>query len=279
MAEEEKVEKAPVKKTAAKKTTSSKAAASETKVAKKTTTRKTTKKATETAEAPVEKKTTAKKATKKAAETAEAPVENKTTAKKATKKAAPKAKGECKKAAVVSRVEVDYKERVVAELVKEFGYKSIMEVPHLEKIVINMGVGEAASNSKAIEEAMADLTLIAGQRPVVTKSKKSVANFKLRQGQAIGCKVTLRGVRMYDFFDKLITIALPRVRDFRGVSKNSFDGRGNYALGVKEQLIFPEIDYDKIAHLRGMDIIVVTSAKSDKEAYALLEKMGMPFKR
>ena len=263
MAEEEKVEKAPVKKTAAKKTTSSKAAASETKVAKKTTTRKTTKKAAETAEAPAEKKTTAKKATKKAAETAEAPV----------------AKGECKKAAVVSRVEVDYKERVVAELVKEFGYKSIMEVPHLEKIVINMGVGEAASNSKAIEEAMADLTLIAGQRPVVTKSKKSVANFKLRQGQAIGCKVTLRGVRMYDFFDKLITIALPRVRDFRGVSKNSFDGRGNYALGVKEQLIFPEIDYDKIAHLRGMDIIVVTSAKSDKEAYALLEKMGMPFKR
>lgn len=198
MAEEEKVEKAPVKKTAAKKTTSSKAAASETKVAKKTTTRKTTKKAAETAEAPVEKKTTAKKA---------------------TKKAAPKAKGECKKAAVVSRVEVDYKERVVAELVKEFGYKSIMEVPHLEKIVINMGVGEAASNSKAIEEAMADLTLIAGQRPVVTKSKKSVANFKLRQGQAIGCKVTLRGVRMYDFFDKLITIALPRVRDFRGVSR------------------------------------------------------------
>ena len=279
MAEEEKVEKAPVKKTAAKKTTSSKAAASETKVAKKTTIRKTTKKAAETAEAPAEKKTTAKKATKKAAETAEAPVEKKTTAKKATKKAAPKAKGECKKAAVVSRVEVDYKERVVAELVKEFGYKSIMEVPHLEKIVINMGVGEAASNSKAIEEAMADLTLIAGQRPVVTKSKKSVANFKLRQGQAIGCKVTLRGVRMYDFFDKLITIALPRVRDFRGVSKNSFDGRGNYALGVKEQLIFPEIDYDKIAHLRGMDIIVVTSAKSDKEAYALLEKMGMPFKR
>ena len=258
MAEEEKVEKAPVKKTAAKKTTSSKAAASETKVAKKTTTRKTTKKAAETAEAPVEKKTTAKKA---------------------TKKAAPKAKGECKKAAVVSRVEVDYKERVVAELVKEFGYKSIMEVPHLEKIVINMGVGEAASNSKAIEEAMADLTLIAGQRPVVTKSKKSVANFKLRQGQAIGCKVTLRGVRMYDFFDKLITIALPRVRDFRGVSKNSFDGRGNYALGVKEQLIFPEIEYDKVDKVRGMDIIFVTTAKTDEEAYALLEKMGMPFKR
>ena len=258
MAEEEKVEKAPVKKTAAKKTTSSKAAASETKVAKKTTTRKTTKKAAETAEAPVEKKTTAKKA---------------------TKKAAPKAKGECKKAAVISRVEVDYKERVVAELVKEFGYKSIMEVPHLEKIVINMGVGEAASNSKAIEEAMADLTLIAGQRPVVTKSKKSVANFKLRQGQAIGCKVTLRGVRMYDFFDKLITIALPRVRDFRGVSKNSFDGRGNYALGVKEQLIFPEIDYDKVNRVRGLDVVIVTTAKTDKEAYALLEKMGMPFKR
>ena len=258
MAEEEKVEKAPVKKTAAKKTTSSKAAASETKVAKKTTTRKTTKKAAETAEAPVEKKTTAKKA---------------------TKKAAPKAKGECKKAAVVSRVEVDYKERVVAELVKEFGYKSIMEVPHLEKIVINMGVGEAASNSKAIEEAMADLTLIAGQRPVVTKSKKSVANFKLRQGQAIGCKVTLRGVRMYDFFDKLITIALPRVRDFRGVSKNSFDGRGNYALGVKEQLIFPEIEYDKVDKVRGMDIIFVTTAKSDEEARELLKLLGMPFSK
>lgn len=258
MAEEEKVEKAPVKKTAAKKTTSSKAAASETKVAKKTTTRKTTKKAAETAEAPVEKKTTAKKA---------------------TKKAAPKAKGECKKAAVVSRVEVDYKERVVAELVKEFGYKSIMEVPHLEKIVINMGVGEAASNSKAIEEAMADLTLIAGQRPVVTKSKKSVANFKLRQGQAIGCKVTLRGVRMYDFFDKLITIALPRVRDFRGVSKNSFDGRGNYALGVKEQLIFPEIEYDKVDKVRGMDIIFVTTAKTDEEARELLKLLGMPFSK
>lgn len=142
-----------------------------------------------------------------------------------------------------------------------------------------MGVGEAASNSKAIEEAMADLTLIAGQRPVVTKSKKSVANFKLRQGQAIGCKVTLRGVRMYDFFDKLITIALPRVRDFRGVSKNSFDGRGNYALGVKEQLIFPEIEYDKVDKVRGMDIIFVTTAKTDEEARELLKLLGMPFSK
>ena len=154
-----------------------------------------------------------------------------------------------------------------------------MQVPHLEKIVINMGVGEAAANSKEIEEAVNELTLIAGQHPVITKSKKAIANFKIREGQSIGCKVTLRGIRMYDFFDKLVTIALPRVRDFRGVSKNSFDSRGNYALGIKEQLIFPEIDYDKINHLRGMDIIIVTSARTDEEAYALLEALGMPFRK
>ena len=256
MAEEEKVEKAPVKKTAAKKTTSSKAAASETKVAKKTTTRKTTKKAAETAEAPVEKKTTAKKA---------------------TKKAAPKAKGECKKAAVVSRVEVDYKERVVAELVKEFGYKSIMEVPHLEKIVINMGVGEAKDNQKVLESAVADLQLISGQKPILTRAKKSVANFKIRENMALGCKVTLRGAKMFEFADKLMSIALPRVRDFRGVSDKAFDGRGNYSLGIKEQLIFPEIEYDKIDKVRGMDIIFVTTAKTDEEARELLRFLGMPF--
>lgn len=184
-----------------------------------------------------------------------------------------------KQANVVSRVEVNYKENIVPALMKKFNYSSVMQVPHLEKIVINMGVGEAASNSKEIEEAIADLRLIAGQQPVVTKSKKAIANFKIREDQTIGCKVTLRGIRMYDFFDKLVSIALPRVRDFRGVSKNSFDTRGNYALGVKEQLIFPEIDYDKIAHLRGMDIIIVTSAKTDEEAYALLEALGMPFRK
>lgn len=259
MAEEEKVEKAPAKKPAAKKTASAKAPASETKTVKKAAAPKK----------PAVKKTV--KAPEVEPEVPAAPV-----AKKATPK---KAKSEPKRAAVVSRIEIDYKDRIVPELMKKFNYHSVMEAPRLEKIVINMGVGEAAGNSKAIEEAMSDLTLISGQHPVVTKARKSVANFKLREGQAIGCKVTLRGIRMYDFFDKLISIALPRVRDFRGVSKNAFDGRGNYALGVKEQLIFPEIDYDKIAHIRGMDIIIVTSAKNDKEAYALLELMGMPFKR
>ena len=184
-----------------------------------------------------------------------------------------------KVASIVSRVEVNYKENIVPALIKKFNYTSVMQVPHFEKIVINMGVGEAAANSKEIEEAVNELTLIAGQHPVITKSKKAIANFKIREGQSIGCKVTLRGIRMYDFFDKLVTIALPRVRDFRGVSKNSFDSRGNYALGIKEQLIFPEIDYDKINHLRGMDIIIVTSARTDEEAYALLEALGMPFRK
>ena len=184
-----------------------------------------------------------------------------------------------KVASIVSRVEVNCKENIVPALIKKFNYTSVMQVPHLEKIVINMGVGEAAANSKEIEEAVNELTLIAGQHPVITKSKKAIANFKIREGQSIGCKVTLRGIRMYDFFDKLVTIALPRVRDFRGVSKNSFDSRGNYALGIKEQLIFPEIDYDKINHLRGMDIIIVTSARTDEEAYALLEALGMPFRK
>ena len=180
-------------------------------------------------------------------------------------------------AKVVSRVQEDYKNRIVPELMKKFGYTSVMQAPRLEKIVLNMGVGEAVTNAKEIEDAVADLTLIAGQKPVICKSKKAIANFKLREGQPIGCKVTLRGIRMYDFFDKLVSIDLPRVRDFHGVSSSSFDGRGNYALGVKEQLMFPEIDYDKISHLRGMDIVIVTSAKTDKEAFALLELLGMPF--
>lgn len=180
---------------------------------------------------------------------------------------------------VVSRVQIDFQKRVVPALMKEFGYSSIMEVPHIEKIVLNMGVGEAAANSKEIEDAVADMALIAGQKPLITYTKKAVANFKIREHQAIGCKVTLRGIRMFDFFDKLVSITLPRVRDFRGVSKNSFDTRGNFAIGIKEQIIFPEIDYDKISHLRGMDIVIVTSAKTDKEAYALLRELGMPFKR
>ena len=154
-----------------------------------------------------------------------------------------------------------------------------MMAPKIEKIVVNMGVGEATGNSKVLDDAVADLTTLSGQKPVITKAKKSIASFKLREGQAIGCKVTLGGERMYEFLDKLISIALPRVRDFRGISRNSFDGHGNYTLGVKEQLIVPEIDYDKISKIRGMDIVIVTTARSDKEAEALLEKMGMPFRK
>ena len=160
---------------------------------------------------------------------------------------------------------------------KEFGYSSVMECPKLEKVVLNMGVGDAIANPKALEEAVAELTEIAGQKPVITKAKKSIANFKLREGMSIGCKVTLRGERMYEFLDKLFNISLPRVRDFRGVSATAFDGRGNYTLGVKEQLIFPEINFDKVAKVRGLDIVIVTSAKTNKEAYSLLKELGMPF--
>ena len=197
------------------------------------------------------------------------------TAKKAVK-AAPVEEENVK---YVNRLQKKYKEEVRPALVKEFGYSTIMMAPRLEKIVINMGVGYATQNSKALDDAVNDLTIIAGQHPVVTKAKKSIATFKVREGQAIGCKVTLRGQRMYEFLDKLVSIALPRVRDFRGISKNAFDGHGNYTLGVKEQLIFPEIDYDKVAKIRGMDIVFVTTAKSDKEAFALLDKMGFPFRK
>lgn len=172
-----------------------------------------------------------------------------------------------------------YNVEVVPSLVKEFGYTSIMQAPKIEKVVINMGVGEAISNSKVLEDAVNDLTIITGQKPIITKAKKSIANFKLREEMAIGCKVTLRGEKMYDFLEKLIKVALPRVRDFRGISGSSFDGRGNYTLGVKEQLIFPEIDYDKVNKVRGMDVTIVTTAKTDKEAYALLKGLGMPFKK
>lgn len=170
-----------------------------------------------------------------------------------------------------------YKAEVVPALTKKFAYKNVMQVPKLDKIVINMACGDAVGNAKVLESAIADLTLIAGQKPVVTRARKSLAAWKLRQGMAIGCKVTLRGRRMYEFLDKFMNIALPRVRDFRGVSRKSFDGRGNYALGVKEQLIFPEIEYDKIDKIRGMDIIVVTTAKTDEEAREFLALMGMPF--
>ena len=161
----------------------------------------------------------------------------------------------------------------------KFEYKSVMQLPKVEKIVINMGVGDAVQNSKALDAAVEELTIITGQKPVVTKAKKSIAGFRLREGMPIGAKVTLRGERMYEFLDKLISIALPRVRDFRGVSKKAFDGRGNYTLGVKEQLIFPEIDYDKVSKVRGMDIVIVTTANSDEEARELLTQFGMPFQK
>ena len=170
-----------------------------------------------------------------------------------------------------------YKKEVVPALKEKFGYKSIMEVPKLEKIVINMGVSDVKDNSKALDVAMGDLTLIAGQKPIVTKAKKSIAAFKLREGMNIGCKVTLRNKKMYDFATKLFNVALPRVRDFKGVNPNSFDGRGNYNMGVKEQIIFPEIEYDKIDKVRGMDIVFVTTAKTDEEAYELLKLLGLPF--
>ena len=170
-----------------------------------------------------------------------------------------------------------YDEKIVPELMKEHNYTTIMAVPKLEKIVINMGVGKAKENAKILESAVSDLTIIAGQKPIITKAKKSVANFKLREDMPIGCKVTLRKAQMFQFADKLINIALPRVRDFRGVSDKSFDGRGNYSLGIKEQLIFPEIEYDKIDAIRGMDIVFVTTAKTDEEARELLRFLGMPF--
>ena len=180
---------------------------------------------------------------------------------------------------MATRFKEMYTNEIVPAMIKKFGYKNIMEVPKLDKIVINMGVGEAKDNPKALEGAVNDMTIIAGQKPIITKAKKSIANFKLREGMNIGCKVTLRGTKMYDFADRLISLALPRVRDFRGITPNAFDGRGNYALGIKEQLIFPEISYDKIDKVRGMDIIFVTTAKTDEEAKELLTLFGMPFEK
>ena len=222
-----------------------------------------------------EKKAPAKKAAPKAEVKEEKVVEE---APKAAPKAK-KAKAGNKKAAIVNRLQVKYENEIRAKLMEKYQYSSPMQIPALSKIVINIGVGDATQDSKKLEEAVSELTLISGQKPIITKAKKSIATFKLREGQEIGCKVDLRGLRMYDFFDKLVSIALPRVRDFRGVSKNAFDGRGNYTLGIKEQLIFPEIDYDKVAKVRGMDIVIVTTAKNDAEAYTLLDLLGMPFHR
>ena len=179
----------------------------------------------------------------------------------------------------MARLKEKYNNEIVDAMTKRFGYENIMQVPKLEKIVVNMGVGEAKENSKILDSAIADLEKITGQKAVTTKAKNSVANFKIREGMPIGCKVTLRGENMYEFLDRLVNLALPRVRDFRGVNPNAFDGRGNYALGIKEQLIFPEIEYDKVDKVRGMDIIVVTTAETDEEARELLAQFGMPFKK
>ncbi|MCK4551451.1 MAG: 50S ribosomal protein L5 [Tenericutes bacterium] len=179
----------------------------------------------------------------------------------------------------MNRFQEKYNEAIVPALIEKFNYTSIMQAPKISKIVINIGAGDAVQNPKVLDDAVNELAQITGQKPLITKAKKSIASFKLREGMPIGCKVTLRGEKMYEFFDRLITIALPRVRDFRGVNPKGFDGRGNYTLGVKEQLIFPEIDYDKVSKIRGMDIVIVTTAKSDQEAHELLKQFGMPFRR
>lgn len=179
----------------------------------------------------------------------------------------------------MNRLREKFENEIKKSMTEQFNYSSVMQVPKIDKIVINMGLGEAVSNSKIIDEAVAELALITGQKPIVTRAKKSIAGFRLREGMPIGCKVTLRGARMYDFLDKLVNVALPRVRDFRGVSANAFDGRGNYTLGVKEQLIFPEIEFDKVSKVRGMDIVVVTTANTDEESRELLKQLGMPFQK
>lgn len=177
----------------------------------------------------------------------------------------------------MNRLRQKYENEVKNQMVEKFGYKSVMQIPTIDKIVINMGIGDAVSNSKVLDEAVAELALITGQKPVITRAKKSIAGFRLREGNAIGCKVTLRGQRMYEFLDKLISVSLPRVRDFHGISKRAFDGRGNYTLGIKEQLIFPEIDFDNVNKVRGMDIVIVTTANTDEESKELLTQLGMPF--
>ena len=222
-------------------------------------------------------KAPAKKVEAPKAEEVKAEAEVKVEEPKPAAKPVKKAGNGNKKPAETTRLQDKYNNEIKKALIEKFGYSSVMQAPRLEKIVINVGVGDALQDAKAIDVVVKEIATITGQHPVITKAKKSIANFKLREGQAIGVKVTLRGMRMYEFFDRLVSIALPRVRDFRGVSKNSFDGHGNYTLGVKEQLMFPEIDYDKVTKIRGMDIVIVTTARKDDEAYALLEALGMPF--
>ena len=265
------------KKTVAPKATATKkAAAPKEAAAKKTAAPKAEVKKDEVKETKVVKEAP-KAAAPKAEAKAEAPkVEAPKAPKAEVKKEAPKAEPKVK---VTNRLKVKYEQVVLPKLMAKYNFKSVMESPRLEKIVINVGVGDAIVNAKVLDDSVRELREIAGQQPVITKAKKSIANFKLREGQAIGCKVTLRGMRMYDFLDKLVSIALPRVRDFRGVSRNAFDGHGNYTLGVKEQLIFPEIDYDKVNKIRGMDIVIVTTARNDDQAFTLLSELGMPFRK
>ncbi len=272
----------------AKKTTESKASAEKKTVAKtateKSASAKTVNEKSETVKKTAASKTTAakkpaaSKTTAKAAAESEAPAKTESKTSAAPKKAVAEKKAPAKKSdAEQSRLKLHYKNTVVPALIKKFGYKNINQVPKLDKIVLNMGLGDVKDNSKSVQMAIEELKMIAGQKPIPTKAKKSVANFKLRQGAVIGAKVTLRGERMYDFLDKFISIALPRVRDFRGLSDKSFDGRGNYATGIKEQLIFPEISYDQIEKIRGFDICFVTTAKNDEEAKEFLKLLGLPF--
>lgn len=265
------------KKTVAPKATATKkAAAPKEAAAKKTAAPKAKVKKDEVKETKVVKEAP-KAAAPKAEAKAEAPkVEAPKAPKAEVKKEAPKTEPKVK---VTNRLKVKYEQVVLPKLMAKYNFKSVMESPRLDKIVINVGVGDAIVNAKVLDDSVRELREIAGQQPVITKAKKSIANFKLREGQAIGCKVTLRGTRMYDFLDKLVSIALPRVRDFRGVSRNAFDGHGNYTLGVKEQLIFPEIDYDKVNKIRGMDIVIVTTARNDDQAFTLLSELGMPFRK
>ena len=270
MAEEKKTV-AP-KATATKKAAAPKEAAAKKPAAPKAEVKKEEVKATQTVKEAPKAEAPKAEVKKEATPKAEAP---KTEVKK---EAAKEAKAPAK-VKVSNRLKVKYEQVVLPKLMAKYNYKSVMESPRLEKIVINVGVGDAIVNAKVLDDSVRELREIAGQQPVITKAKKSIANFKLREGQAIGCKVTLRGTRMYDFLDKLVTIALPRVRDFRGVSRNAFDGHGNYTLGVKEQLIFPEIDYDKVNKIRGMDIVIVTTARNDDQAFTLLSELGMPFRK
>ena len=251
--------------------------------APKATTKKVVEKKEATSKPVVKKETEKKTVTPKEAEKKPAAKKETTKEVEVKKEKTEVVKKEVKKASaplsVKNRLKVKYEQEIIAKMMEKYNYSSVMQVPKLHKIVVNVGVGDALTNAKLLEDSVREVREITGQQPVITKAKKSIANFKLREGQSIGCKVTLRGMKMYDFLDKVIAIALPRVRDFRGVSRNAFDGHGNYSLGVKEQLIFPEIDYDKVSKIRGLDIVIVTTAKSDDEAFTLLSGFGMPFRK